>query len=428
MKTVPRRCLCTRRVLVYFLIINVTCLGLVLLVLYDRVSNNQNHVHRAEFERWKRIRDDFDKYQKNEANKADTMKKTLRGRQMDAVLSFDEIGKTNITQENENVKKRIAAEQLRMDEAVKSADLPLDHIPPVPEFSDIDIVPYLSEDLISPYLVLPKHGNHVLYNQSIVILTPICDVEHLLEQFMNAIKNLTYPHTHISVYLGEDSSSDLTLNRAKLLAKDLVLNHGFRDAGAFHFNYTGGIHGDWTRIHSKENQLERRAHMAHARNDLLSLGMRKGHFDQVLWIDSDVKYLPSDLIQQLLFARADVVVTSCLYKEGRFKKLYDRNSWRETPTSIENQKTLPVDILLVEGYSHSSRIFLPDLKAEGRIVPLDGVGGCVLMVKAECHRKGLNFPEKIYKHHIETEGLAKMATNMGFSVRGLPWLEVFHNF
>ncbi|KAH3783895.1 hypothetical protein DPMN_161845 [Dreissena polymorpha] len=98
--------------------------------------------------------------------------------------------------------------------------------------------------------------------------------------------------------------------------------------------------------------------------------MKKGHFDQVLWIDSDVKYFPSDLIHQLLYARADVVVPSCLYKDGRFKKVYDRNT-----TSTKYQSTLPEDMLIVEGYRKTSRLFLPDLKAEGKVVPLDGVGG-----------------------------------------------------
>ena len=60
-------------------------------------------------------------------------------------------------------------------------------------------------------------------------------------------------------------------------------------------------------------------------------------------------------------------------------------------------------------------------------VMLDGVGGCVLLVKATCHKTGLLFPEKLYNHHLETEGLAKLATDMGLRVRGMPWVEVFHN-
>ena len=82
--------------------------------------------------------------------------------------------------------------------------------------------------------------------------------------------------------------------------------------------------------------------------------------------------------------------------------------------------------LIVEGYGSTSRIYLPDLRGEGRVVPIDGVGGCTLLVRADCHRNGLDFPETLYKHHIETEGLAKKAKDMGYSVYGLPFVEVYH--
>lgn len=86
------------------------------------------------------------------------------------------------------------------------------------------------------------------------------------------------------------------------------------------------------------------------------------------------------------------------------------------------------------------RIWLCDLKAEGREVPMYFVGGCSLMIKAACYRKGLKCTEEPYKPvkfklgtegvaeqlSIETEGLAKMARDLGMSVYGLPHLEVFH--
>jgi len=74
----------------------------------------------------------------------------------------------------------------------------------------------------------------------------------------------------------------------------------------------------------------------------------------------------------------------------------------------------------------TKRLYIHDLRSNMRSVPLDGVGGCVLMVKASRHREGLNFPTIIYKHHIETEGLGKLASDMGYSVCGLPYFEVLH--
>jgi hypothetical protein len=70
------------------------------------------------------------------------------------------------------------------------------------------------------------------------------------------------------------------------------------------------------------------------------------------------------------------------------------------PLSLENQKYMRENFLIIEGYGSTSRIYLPDLRAEGRVVPIDGVGGCTLLIRADCHRKGLDFPEKLFDHHI----------------------------
>jgi mannan polymerase complexes MNN9 subunit len=58
-----------------------------------------------------------------------------------------------------------------------------------------------------------------------------------------------------------------------------------------------------------------------------------------------------------------------------------------------------------------------DPKAE---IPLDGVGGTALLVKAEVHRDGAMFPPFSFYHLIETEGFAKMAKRLGWSSTGLP--------
>ena len=82
---------------------------------------------------------------------------------------------------------------------------------------------------------------------------------------------------------------------------------------------------------------------------------------------------------------------------------------------------------MVEGSLFTNRIFLRDIRNEGLVVPLDGVGGCVLMIEADKHRQGLLFPNFIFDHHIETEGLAKLATSKGIPVMGLPFVNVVHS-
>jgi hypothetical protein len=59
-------------------------------------------------------------------------------------------------------------------------------------------------------------------------------------------------------------------------------------------------------------------------------------------------------------------------------------------------------------------------------VPLDGVGATFTLVKANVHREGANFPAYPFHHQVETEGFAKMAKAMGFSVVGLPSYLIYH--
>ncbi len=53
-------------------------------------------------------------------------------------------------------------------------------------------------------------------------------------------------------------------------------------------------------------------------------------------------------------------------------------------------------------------------------VPLDGVGGAALLVKADVHRDGAMFPPFPFYHLIETEGFSKMAKRLGWQSTGLP--------
>jgi hypothetical protein len=76
-------------------------------------------------------------------------------------------------------------------------------------------------------------------------------------------------------------------------------------------------------------------------------------------------------------------------------------------------------------------------------IPLDGVGGVSIVVKADVHREGLfsahhiprpsltsvtgiNFPSYAFENQAETEGFAKMAKRAGKEVYGLPNYVVWH--
>ncbi|XP_062578937.1 uncharacterized protein LOC134240860 [Saccostrea cucullata] len=301
-----------------------------------------------------------------------------------------------------------------------SPDDELGFVPPVPKFSMYDIVYDLKPKIMRKYLALDKRKYE---NYSVVILTPIHNSENDLVQYAQLISELNYPKHKLSIVFGEDGSEDQTFKVGKDILKEFH-KQGFRRAEIFHFNISGQITGDWNSIHDQVLQHKRRKHLAKARNLLLKAGLKDE--DYVLWIDADVGVLPPDLIQQLIYANKDVVAPCCLYRKGHYTNVYDKNTWRETEYSLEAQKNLSKTQLVLEGYGPTIRLYLPHLRGEGRVVPLDGVGGCSLLIKAKCHRKGLNFPEEIFQNHIETEGLAKLAKSLGFGVYGMPFVEVYH--
>lgn len=299
------------------------------------------------------------------------------------------------------------------------------------DFQSTDVLPFcpsaLDLNVSSVYTSLKHRSNFSpgqrTYSERILILTPLSNSAERLGRYFRLLCSLSYPHRFISIGLGEDSSTDKTFEIASAMSRKL--SPYFRRIQVFHFDDTMGKIPLFSR-HDHDLQLERRTHLAHARNQLLMHALRDE--DWVLWIDSDVGFVPPDLIQHLLSADADVIAPSCMYIDGNGKtKVYDRNTWRESNHSLEFLKAQKADYLMLEGYMLTRRTYLPYLAHEGLVVPIDGVGGCTLMVRAQSHRKGLNFPPYVLDHHIETEGLAKMAAKMKLRVRGLPMVSVVHS-
>lgn len=263
-----------------------------------------------------------------------------------------------------------------------------------------------------------------ILNETIAILTPISNSEMRLERYFNVVRSLDYPKKLMSLVLGEDSSTDLTISVAKRFLKEAAKD--LHRTKLLHFNDSFYQFQDWAEVHDQKNQLKRRRHLAHARNHLVMDGLEDETW--VLWMDSDIKSVPTDLIQQLLSAEKDIVVPSCLFIDDKGERhLYDRNTWRETEKSKAFLKSKDKNFLMLEGYDNPLRLFLPALKNEGEVVEIDGVGGCVLLIKAIHHKHGLIFPSFIFENHIETEGLARMAQAMGLKLYGMPSLEVFHS-
>jgi glycosyltransferase involved in cell wall biosynthesis len=245
---------------------------------------------------------------------------------------------------------------------------------------------------------------------TVLILTPVKNAGRYIQRYLQGLHSLTYPRDRISVGILEGDSDDSTYTEVEQRLDGL--RQTFRRASLyrrdFGFRIPRGLPRWAPRI-----QTQRRAILAKARNHLLFHALDDEEW--VLWLDVDVTEYPPDIIERLLATGKDIVQPNCVYEYGG--PSFDLNAWRD------------------HGKHH-----LHDLKEEGELVPLDAVGGTMLLVRADVHRDGVVFPpfpyglenakirhDNHWRGEIETEGLAMMAADAGVQCWGMPRLEILHH-
>ena len=247
--------------------------------------------------------------------------------------------------------------------------------------------------------------------ERVLVLTPVKDAVAHLPRYLELLGRLDHDPSRLSLSFLEGDSGDGThdwltdrlpelrdrYRRVTLLRHD----YGFRPEGP-----------RW----APDVQRRRREVLARSRNRLLSGAL--GDEDWVLWLDADLVDYPPDLLARLLAAGRDIAVPHCVLPDGR---TFDLNSFRLT--GEEDPRHLADGIF--QPPRGAGRLYL-DAFAGQTIVPLDGVGGTALLVRADLHREGLCFPSYSHRGYIETEGLAMMAKDMGVTAWGLPDLRIVH--
>ena len=253
---------------------------------------------------------------------------------------------------------------------------------------------------------MPGRASHSSERGQVLILTPLKDAATSLEIYCRLLVSLTYPHDLISIGMLESDSSDGTYAIARHMLP--TLRREFREVRLwkrdYGFRVPPGLHRGDARI-----QRERRSVLARSRNQLLMRAIQDE--DWVLWLDVDLIAYPPDIIERLLRTDKSIVQPHCVLDYGG--PTFDQNGWRER-----------------------GRYHLDDFRGGPAIVPLDAVGGTMLLVRADLHRDGLIFPSVPYgaghpksrggEGEIETEGLGILASDMGETCWGIPDLEILH--
>lgn len=275
----------------------------------------------------------------------------------------------------------------------------------------------------------------VANEETVLILTPLT---RFYQGYWNNILALTYPHSLIALGFiipktREGNAATVALQAAIANTQNGPEEQRFASITILRQDFDPPLASqDEAERHKKENQRARRSAMSRARNSLLftTLGPTTSW---ILWLDSDVVESLPTLIQDMASHDKPVLVANCFqrYINDKGKKdirPYDYNSWQDSQVAQDMAANMAPDDIIVEGYpdmaTYRSLMAMTADTGETRdqrhIIPLDGVGGTALLVKAEVHRDGAMFPPFSFYHLMETEGFAKMARRLGWGCWGLP--------
>lgn len=286
-----------------------------------------------------------------------------------------------------------------------------------------------------PHLEVRQYDMNLPVDDHVLILTPMAQFR---QEYWDNLLSLSFDksQTDLGFIIPRTRQGDDAL---KLLQRAL---NGSPEAAQF--NKITILRQDQDSLYSQREQDRhafklqkvRRSLMAQARNSLLitTLGPQ---VNWVLWLDSDIVESPATLLEDMMGIDKPVLAANCFqkYKVGEETKSrpYDFNNWAESDEGLKLAQELPEDEIILEGYSEMPTYralmgYFYNTLSEKKftVVPLDGVGGTCLLVKAEVHRDGANFPTFPFHHLIETEGFAHMAKKLGYEVCGLPNYLVYH--
>ncbi|KAF2201995.1 hypothetical protein GQ43DRAFT_393054 [Delitschia confertaspora ATCC 74209] len=277
--------------------------------------------------------------------------------------------------------------------------------------------------------------------ERVLILTPLRDASMHMDKHFELINQLSYPHDLIDLGFLVGDSTDETL---AVLAKevDRVQKNeelAFNSVVIVEKNFGVTLSQDVQERHGFKAQAPRRKAMGRARNYLLSTALKPEH-SWVYWRDVDIVDSPKTIIEDFVAHDRDVLVPNIWfhrYKEQNGKMVdiegrFDYNSWQETPESRKALANLDRDFVIAEGYKEikTYRNYMAKMgdwrNNKDDEIELDGVGGVNIIVKADVHRSGINFPCYPFENQAETEGFAKMAKRAGYGVYGLPNYVVWH--
>lgn len=192
--------------------------------------------------------------------------------------------------------------------------------------------------------------------EHVLILTPLKNAVPYLDRYFELVDRLSYPKHLISLAFLVSDTTDETVSELQRHSRELQNRFVDRYHSIRIFEKDFKFELTEEERHKYELQPKRRSFMARSRNYLLTAALTE-EISWVLWLDVDVVEYPTTILEDLQSVDEDVVVPNCLLQrgDGAFWG-YDKNNWQETPESLEIQKDLPADFVLLEGKLHEWKI------------------------------------------------------------------------
>ncbi len=254
---------------------------------------------------------------------------------------------------------------------------------------------------------------------NLAILIPLRDAAGHLAPCLEQVARLDIPPERIKLVFCEGDSVDGSWE----LLNDLVAPIRARYRDVILLRKSVGTRFGHKPRWRDSIQRARRGGIAKVRNHMIDQGIDASD-DWALWIDVDVWRYPPDIVATLRSTGARIAVPHCVKRPGG--PCFDYNTF--ITVNADRDHAYYRDMrqgLYMPRTTSGRRLYLDDLRHSEK-VPLDSVGGTVLLVDAALHRGGLRFPEMPYEHLIETEGFGRLATDLGIRIVGLPNVEVLH--
>lgn len=252
----------------------------------------------------------------------------------------------------------------------------------------------------------------------VAIATPCKNASPYLETYFTLIDALDYPVSRLHLHLLEGDSTDDTFARTKTMLAARKASCLCTDLIKYDLGFDPGK-GRRTRAGV---QRDRRSVIAACRNRLLQATLDT-EAEFILFVDIDLVAIPPDSLKQALAWNAPILMANCLIHDGT--GVFDRNAFFYTrPVSDRSAQRYVRDGI----YQPPAGFFrhYPEPDSSHGIEPLHAVGGTFLLIRRDVIEAGADFPEEPYQLHLETEGFALKAADLGFGAFMPPRLIVRH--